>query len=100
MMATEKCVPHTFSFYLFSKVVAYYCTAVMARERDVQKPIVKTYLSLRRFPTGNVVHARIYAPSFNLDRKGSGTNIENAIADAVAGLSKAKPRVARKQNSQ
>ena len=68
----------------------------MARERDVRKPIVKTYLSLRRFPTGNTVRARIYAPSSNLDRKGSGTNIENAIADAIAGLSKAELKTAKK----
>ena len=68
----------------------------MGREREVKNPIVKTYLTITRKKTGRIVHARVYAPSYNRDRKGSGATIDEAIDDAMRDVPLAQPILRKK----
>ena len=68
----------------------------MAIVRSLHNSIVRTYLKVKNSPTGTMVHVRVCAPAYHLDRKGSGSDIENALANAVAGIQKATPKPAKK----
>jgi hypothetical protein len=60
---------------------------MVSRERKVGRPIVKTYLSV---DSDQTIHARVYSPSYNLDRKGSGPTIEKAVSQALLDVPVAK----------
>ena len=50
-------------------------------------PIVRTYLTRTTSPSGKTrIHARLYAPSYDLDRRGTGTTIAAAVRSAVASV--------------
>jgi len=56
------------------------------RERDVRNPIVKTYLRAKRKNGETVVHARVYSPEYDLDRRGTGPSARTAVERAMRGI--------------
>jgi hypothetical protein len=58
----------------------------MARERTTN-PIVRTYLRVGRRKNGDaVVHARVYSPEYDLDRRGTGATTSQAVRRALASV--------------
>lgn len=56
---------------------------LMARSRSVARPLIKTYIKRGKTRSGeSVVHARIYASSSNIDHRGTGPTVEEAVEDA------------------
>jgi hypothetical protein len=56
----------------------------MSRERRTD-PIVRTYLRVGRRDDGKtVVHARVYSPDYQLDRRGTGETPGQAVRRALA----------------
>ena len=63
---------------------------IMPQPRNVRNPLVKTYIKPARPKSGMGVSVRIYAPQFDLDKKGSGRTVESAIKRALKGVPKAQ----------
>jgi hypothetical protein len=64
---------------------------VMAQARDVSRPIVRTYLRKSTSPSGKPqIHVRLYSPEYDLDKRGSGKNLPQAVRRAKQGLKRPK----------
>lgn len=59
----------------------------MPTPRDPKKPLRKIYLSM--YEDGTVT-ARVVAPQFGVDRKGTGRTIKTAVTNAMKKIPKAK----------
>jgi len=64
----------------------------MATPRNVSRPVVKTYITPSSTPTGTKFHVRIYAPRFDLDKRGTGSTLEEAKQQALRSVKKAPRR--------
>ena len=59
---------------------------VMAGPRVV-RPVVRTYITQSTSPgKKEKVHARLYAPKYNLDKRGTGRSLDEALRRAKAAV--------------
>jgi hypothetical protein len=64
--------------------------ATMAGPRVV-RPIVRTYVTESTSPKGaRRIHARLYSPKHDLDRRGTGRDLDEALRRAKTGLHTAR----------
>jgi hypothetical protein len=57
----------------------------------VVRPIVRTYVTQSLSPRGTEkIHARLYAPRYQLDKRGTGRDLDQALRRAKAGLRPAR----------
>lgn len=54
----------------------------MRKGRVLGKPLAKTYLAVPPPGTRQLVHARLYAPIYGVDRRGTGATVPQALANA------------------
>jgi len=61
--------------------------------RDVRDPIARTYVKITTSPSGKTkFHVRIYSRKYDLDKRGTGASVEEAIRSARAGVPASQPR--------
>ena len=67
--------------------------STMPQPRDVRNPIVRTYLSATTSPSGETkIHARLYSRDYDLDKRGTGRTVDEALRRARAGVEASTPR--------
>jgi len=65
----------------------------MPQPRDVRNPIVKTYLSATTSPSGKTkIHVRLYSRNYDLDKRGTGRTVDEALRRARTGVARSTPR--------
>lgn len=59
----------------------------------MRNPIVRTYVKMTTSPSGETkFHVRLYSREYDLDKRGTGASIEEAILQAKSGVSASQPR--------
>ena len=65
------------------------------RGRDTRRPIARTYITKTKSPSGKTtIHARVYSPSYDVDLRGTGSTVDDAVGRV---LDKLRPKRTKKR---